>query len=278
MRVIQAGQGLPLVLLPGIQGRWEYQQPCRDALARSFNVLTFSLCGEPGAAPMDEATGLDTDVRQIEAAMSLSGVSRAIVCGISFGGLPALRFAATRPDQTAALILASTPGPAWQLRARHRVYARAPWIFGPLFLVESPLRLRQELAVTFPGRRDRLRFLRWQLATLSRAPVSPKRMAARAALIPGAGLAEDCARITAPTLLVTGESELDHVVPIASTLGIKALIAGAEHRTISGTGHLGSVTRPDEFARVIREFVASRSAAASSQGYIEGLRRAPAAG
>jgi pimeloyl-ACP methyl ester carboxylesterase len=271
MRVIKAGQGPPLVLVPGIQGRWEYQRPCRDALGASFSVLTFALSGEPGAPPMEEAAGLDNDVRQVETAMSEAGVGSAVVLGISFGGLSAIRFAAAHPHRTAALILASTPGPHWRLRARHQVYARAPWIFGPLFLAESPFRLHQELLTTFPSRRDRWRFLRWQLATLGRAPVSPRRMAARAALIPAAGLPEDCARITARTLLVTGEPALDHVVPVESTLGIKALIAHAEHRTLARTGHLGSVTRPNEFARLIRDFVAASGRVADPP------RRAPEA-
>ena len=50
------------------------------------------------------------------------------------------------PEGTRALVLASTPGPGWRLSARHDVYARWPLIFGPLFVVETPWRLRAELA------------------------------------------------------------------------------------------------------------------------------------
>ena len=48
MRIIERGSGTPIVVVPGVQGRWEYFAPAIDALARSFRVVTFSLCGELG--------------------------------------------------------------------------------------------------------------------------------------------------------------------------------------------------------------------------------------
>ncbi len=260
MPFVNVGSGPPIVLVPGIQGRWEYLQPCIEALARSFQVLTFPLRGEPGSdAPFDPALGVDNYTPQIEAVLNLAGIRRATICGVSFGGLPALRFAATRPDRTAALVLASTPGPNWHLRARHRVYAHAPWFFGALFLAESPFRLRRELVATFPDVKARLRFTRWQLGTLLRAPVSPNRMAARAALIPGETLSNDCTKIAAPTLVITGERELDRVVPVDSTMALQPLIAGAQHQTVRATGHLGSITMPETFSDLVRSFLEGRS-------------------
>ena len=37
------GDGPTLVLVPGLQGRWEYVRPAVEALARYFTVVTFSL-------------------------------------------------------------------------------------------------------------------------------------------------------------------------------------------------------------------------------------------
>ncbi|PYR01316.1 MAG: alpha/beta hydrolase, partial [Acidobacteria bacterium] len=36
MQIIEYGGGDPLVLIPGIQGRWEYMRPAIEALAASF--------------------------------------------------------------------------------------------------------------------------------------------------------------------------------------------------------------------------------------------------
>jgi pimeloyl-ACP methyl ester carboxylesterase len=254
--IVDVGHGPPLVLIPGIQGRWEYLRPAIDALAHCFRVLTFPLCGERGCnLRFDPALGLDNDARQVLALLDARGIERATICGISFGGLAALRFVATHPERSTALILVSTPGPGWHLRARHRVYARVPWLFGPLFLVESPLRLRREVAAALPRGSDRSRFVRWQLATLARAPVSPARMAARAQLIMNADIVSDCSRVTTATLVVTGEPALDRVVPVDGTLAYVPLIAGARHETLARTGHLGSITTPGAFADLVREFV-----------------------
>jgi len=77
--------------------------------------------------------------------MTEARLERATICGVSFGGLIAVRFAASFPSRCEALILASTPKPRLRLRPRHQTYLRAPWIFGPIFLAETPFRLRPEI-------------------------------------------------------------------------------------------------------------------------------------
>ena len=48
--MVDIGSGSPLVLVPGIQGRWEWMRPAVDALARRLRVLTFTLAGERTSA------------------------------------------------------------------------------------------------------------------------------------------------------------------------------------------------------------------------------------
>ena len=68
-------------------------------------------------------------------------------------------------------------------------------------------------------------------------------------------IAAECAHITAPTLIVTGEATLDRVVPQASTLDYLNLIRGSRHVVLEHTGHIGLVSRPDAFARLVEEFM-----------------------
>ena len=258
MRVVEQGNGPVLVLIPGIQGRWEYTRPTVDALSSACHVITFPLCDEPSADFQAGAgRGFDCYVEQVRAAIDRCGVDRAIVCGISFGGLIALRFAATHGARVRGLVLASTPGPGWHLRRRHEFYARLPYLLGPLFLAESPWRLRRELATALPGIPARLRFARLQLGTLLSAPLSLGRMAGRARMVASIDRFADCARITAPTLVVTGERALDHVVPVDGSDGYVSLIRGARGAVLERTGHLGWITRPDRFAAIVREFAAA---------------------
>jgi len=271
MRIVEQGTGPALVMIPGIQGRWEYLRPAVDALSSAFRVITFPLSDEPSAAcRFDPARGFQDYVEQVREALDRSGIERAIVCGISFGGLIALRFAGAHPDRTAGLVLASTPGPGWHLRKRHEVYAQWPFLLGPLFVAETPARLRRELAAALPERSARWRFAVSQVGTLARAPLSLPRMARRARLIATIDTVDVCARITAPTLVVTGERGLDYVVSVDTSTGYLSLIAGARGVVLERTGHLGTITRPHDFAAVVREF-----ARRCVNGQPEAGRRAP---
>jgi pimeloyl-ACP methyl ester carboxylesterase len=258
MQVIERGHGVPLVLVPGIQGRWEYMRPTVEALAKAFRVITFSLRGEPTSGlPFDGAHGLDPFADQVSAALDTCGIEKAVICGVSFGGLVALRFAARTAGRTSALVLASTPGPDWHLRSRHDTYARFPWIFGPLFLAESPFRLRKEMAIAVPAIGARLRVMGTGLCTLVSAPLSLSRFAERARLMPTQDRRADAAAVRSPTLIIHGEAELDHVVPPEGSAEYVTLIRGARSMTFEQTGHLGTITRPQEFTRLVRQFVES---------------------
>src|SRR6478672_11370352 len=115
MPIIDRGSGPPLVLIPGLQGRWEYMRPAVEALSASFRVITFSLAG----------ADLDGLVQQATDALDRAEIDRATICGVSFGGLVAVRFAARQAPRCSALVLASPPRPALQLRRRHQVYLKA---------------------------------------------------------------------------------------------------------------------------------------------------------
>jgi pimeloyl-ACP methyl ester carboxylesterase len=143
------------------------------------------------------------------------------------------------------------------------MYLRAPWIFGPLFIAETPWRLRHEVRVAIPDARARRRFAFEALRTLLTARLSLSRMAARARVVAQPGLESDCAAVTAPTLVLTGEAHLDYVVPVEGAAEYQRLIAHARRAVLPSTGHLGSITRPHEFASLVRNFVeGSRDAAA----------------
>jgi len=262
--IVDRGEGPPLVLVPGIQGRWEYVVPAVEALSSRFRVVTFPLDMGSPAGP----AGIEFEIERLKECLDACRIERAIVCGISYGGAVATCFAATHPARTAALVVASAPGIGWHLRARHRVYARWPRVFGPLFLAETPFRVRPELAATFPDRRERWKFIRWQLRTLRRAPFSMQRMAERALSLAAHDLAADCRRVAVDTLVVSGEPSLDKVVPVESTAIYAKVIAGARSAMLERTGHLGTITRPDLFAAEVASFV---------HGTRADLRAAPAA-
>ena len=253
--MIDKGSGPAVVLIPGMQGRWEWMAPAVDALAMRCRVVTYSLCGEPGSEwDLDPAIGFDNLTRQLEETLNRAGVDRAVLCGVSFGGLVALRFAAEHPERTAGLALVSTPGPSWRADARVRRHVRWPRLLAPWFVVTSPLRLMPEIAATFGhGARAATFFVRHS-ARVAAAPLAPTRTAERVRMLMALSPAADCVRVGAPTLVVTGEPALDRVVPADGTREYVRAIPGAEHVVLERTGHIGLVTRPERFAAIIGGF------------------------
>ena len=258
MRIVDKGSGTPLVLIPGIQGRWEYLRGAVDELSTRHRVLTCSL---PDDRPFlrQYANPLDGFVRNLQLMLDQRRIERAVVCGVSFGGRIALRFATQHPERAMSLVLVSTPGPRWHLRESHRRFAQSPWLSFPAFLAGASDRLRREIRFALPRQSDRVRFLMKMASLAVTAPSSPARMAARALMIDGAGSVEDCRLVSCPTLVLNGERELDHVVPVDGSSEYAALIAHASSATLHGTGHQGPLLRPVEFARLITDFVVSTS-------------------
>lgn len=254
--IIDRGHGVPIVIIPGIQGRWEYMRPAIEALEESFRIITFALAGErKSRRRFDPERGLDNFVDQIDEVLDQRGLTSAVICGVSFGGVVALRYAAERPERTKALLLVSTPGPDFQLRPRHHLYARLPWLFGPAFLAEIPVRVAPELERALPNTGERLRFSWRQVRTFFRAPMSVSRMAERGALIQSTSRQQDCARVLAPTLVVAGEPSLDRIVPPEGTAAYVRMISGARSARIENSGHLGYITRPAAFHAIVAGFL-----------------------
>ena len=263
--MIDVGSGPPLVLVPGVQGRWEWLRPTVEALAGHCRVVTASLPGDAGGLrEVDPEAGFETFVDWVDELLDRAGVARAAICGVSYGGWIALHYAARRPARVASLTLSSPPAPDWRPPCRVERYLRAPRLMAPVFALSSPLRLYPEIAVAIPDLGARLAFGWRHLRRVTGHPFVAARMAERVRLLEGVDFVADCRRVAAPTQVVTGEARLDRVVPVAGSLEYLDAIAGARHTRLSGTGHIGLVTQPERFAAAVGAFVVAHAAPAST--------------
>ena len=253
--IVDKGTGTPIVLIPGLQGRWEWMRPTVDALAKHHRVITFSLCDERTSRfPCDPEKGFDNYLQQVDLALDRAGVEEAVIAGVSYGGLIASEFASRHPQRVAGLVLASALHRTWQPDPRQQRYLNAPLLMSPWFVATAPSRLRAEIVAALPNLADRLRFSAWHGARAVLSPTTPSRMARRIAWARSHHFASPHS-VKAPTLVVTGEPILDRVLPVDVTRRYLDDLDSARHVVLEHTGHLGSVTRPGDFADVLGRFM-----------------------
>lgn len=253
--MIDRGDGIPIVLIPGIQGRWEWMRPAVTALAKHHRVISFSLCDERSSPfPCDPDKAFENYISQVEIALDRACLERAVIAGVSYGGLIATEFAARHPERVSALVLANALHTSWHPDPVQQSYLGSPIRSVPKFLAGAAGRARAELLAALPTFAERVRFMLVQGARVVLAPGSPAKMARRVAWAQAHRFA-DAHVVHAPALLVTGEPGLDQVVPVDVTRRYLNDFARAEHVVLERTGHNGLVTRPDAFAGVLERFV-----------------------
>jgi pimeloyl-ACP methyl ester carboxylesterase len=254
--MMDEGTGPPVIVIPGIQGRWEWMVPALRELRRSCRAISYSLCGDSGSGiERDPELGFENYLRQLDIVFERTGVSRAALCGVSYGGFIALRYAATRPERVSALVLVSAPAPGWQPSPRQQRFLAKPRLRAPIFMLTAPARLWREIRSAIPSLGASVYFVLTYGARVLMAPLSPSRAAARVADQQAVDFTGDGARVQAPTLVVTGEDSLDHVVPPSVSRWYLSLIPGARYTKLDGTGHIGMITQPVRFAHIVSDFV-----------------------
>jgi 3-oxoadipate enol-lactonase len=260
--MITRGIGYPVVIIPGIQGRWEWMSPTVQALQAGHRVITFSLQEvRPGIDPEGEFPAW---TRAIDKVLDSVHERQVSLIGISFGGLIAARYAARRPERVTSLIIASAPAPGWRPGADDRFCMNLPYLSLPYFGARALVRLMPELMEARESWPLRLRLLMDHARRVGTARLEPRLMAHWVREFLRYDMTEDCELIRAPTLIVTGESRLDRVVPVYETKRYLKMIKGSTHQILANTGHLGPVTKPYRFAEMAGQFIYAAQSAARS--------------
>jgi 3-oxoadipate enol-lactonase len=258
--MFDAGEGTAVIVIPGVQGRWEWMSPGLRALARRCRTISYTLAGDFGSGmKFDRTAGFDSFVRQLDEIFERTGLQRAAICGVSFGGFIALRYAAVRPERVSSLILVSAPAPGWTPSDRQARHVSRPWLSAPAFVLAAPFRIWPEIRMAFGSAVAASLFMARHALRVLAAPVLPSSMAAKVRVQQALDFQPDCARVKAPTLVITGEDGTDTVVPTEVTRRFQQLIPGARFERLERSGHIGIITRPERFADIVSGFVHAHS-------------------
>jgi 3-oxoadipate enol-lactonase len=243
-----------IVLLHGLLfdgGMWRKQVEPLSALGRVI-VIDGPGHGKSEAPPRftleDHADALSID------AFGELGIKKAILVGLSWGGMVAMRAAIQHPMQVGALALIDTSAEAETLqhKVKYRTFialARryglprwfaerelAPLMFGPKTLAERG----PELITTFTR-------------TVNGFPRDGLARAALAVVVHRKDVTPKLRGIAAPTLVVCGRE--DRTTPPSKSQALSAKIRDARLEWIMDSGHMTAIERPSELNALVVPFV-----------------------
>ncbi len=241
------GEGPPLVLVPGLAGGFELLGPLARLLALRFRVISYQLRGEDDCFALRQRFGLQDLVEDLAEFLDWHYLERPILCGVSFGGVLALEFAARFPSRLRALVVQGA-GARFERSLLQQVagvvLSRYP------LPADNPF-INQFFNLLFGGRQKPGPL--FEFVTRRCWQTDQSVMAHRFRLVEGFDIEERLERIAAPTLVMTGDRDL-----LVSDGSLKALCRGirrCEQARVAGCGHLAFVTRPQRIASEIHRFL-----------------------
>jgi len=234
--------GVPVVFLHGVGSDKSVWNPQLDHFSRVCRSIAFDYpgYGESGEAP-DEATR-DDYAAAVIAAMDAMEVGSAHICGLSLGGVVAIAMHALAPDRCTSLILADTFAVHPEGRA---IYERSIAASGDLRTM-AETRVDVLLAQPAdPAVRNEV------VETMARIDPAAYRTGAAAVWL--ADQRDRAAAIGVPTLVACGEE--DKITPPSLSHELVEMIPGARYAGIARSGHISNLEQPEEFNRIVEEFI-----------------------
>jgi 4,5:9,10-diseco-3-hydroxy-5,9,17-trioxoandrosta-1(10),2-diene-4-oate hydrolase len=257
------GDGPALLLVHGLACSAEFWQRNVGPLAEEHRVYALDL---PGFGLSDKTVGdfsLEYAARSLKAFMDAVGVERATLAGNSMGGVLCAQFVVQFPERAGGLILVGSAGFGRELNPFLRTWSVA--VVGDLVF-----RVYQ---MAFPALK------RWVFCDAN--SIGGEWVEGAAAMLRMPGVRENTLRVaqmgidlhgqreemfrhlhtglssvTAPTLIIWGDHDV--AVPVAHAYVAERLIPHAEVRIMKRCGHTPQVERPEEFNKLVLDFLRER--------------------
>jgi 3-oxoadipate enol-lactonase len=248
----------PIILLHGLLfdgGMWRAQVEPLAALGR---VIVIDGPGHGRSESPPRFTLEDhADALAIDAFGELK-IRKAIMVGLSWGGMVSMRAAIAHPMQIHAMALLDTSAEAESLRVKvrnrafiafARRYGMPPWfvdaevapeMFGPKTIRERP-----ELVASFTR-------------TVNGYPRDGMSRAALAVIVHRSDVTPKLRAVAAPTLVICGRD--DRATPPPKSEALAAKIHGAKLEWIEGAGHMSALEQPAAVNRVLVPFIEAQLA------------------
>jgi pimeloyl-ACP methyl ester carboxylesterase len=246
IRVLEAGKGAPLLFLHGAGGLFP-DNPFLDQLAERYHVYApeFPGYGESnGEELLDDM--LDFALHGWDVVQAL-GLQRPHLVGHSMGGMIAAEMACITPNDLSKLVLVNAAGLWIPEHPLPDLFALLPFEFAQL-LFHDPV----AGAALLTGGLDFSNVdavAEFYIGNARRMGMAGKILFP----IPNRQVAKRLYRLTAPTLVLWGRSDV--LIPPVYAEKWKQLIAGARLQFIDGAAHMVPYEQPAAFCAAVKEFL-----------------------
>ncbi len=247
-----SGKGPDVVLLHPFPSNHDFWRPVIERLESKYRVITPDLRGLGESESGDGPVTMAQHAIDLERICVDAGVAKAIFVGCSIGGYLLFEYWRRFRARFRALVLCDTKAEAdddaakqTRERAAEEVMLRGPELF---------LQLTLPKLVGSTTQRNRPDVFAAARATCLRATAK-----GIAAVQRGMAVRPDStktlATIDVPTLVICGDEDVP--TPPAVMQAMSKNIAGSRFEVIPAAGHFAALERPEEFVRILRQFLES---------------------
>jgi pimeloyl-ACP methyl ester carboxylesterase len=245
------GQGHPLIILHGLFGSLENWRTLSKTFSQSFQVFALDQRNH-GRSPHSDVFNYRVMAEDLAEFLQQQDLSSAYLLGHSMGGKTAMQFAVTYPDRVDKLVVVDI-APKVYPPGHNEIFA------GLYALDLQTLRTRQEAAALLAEKISEVSVRQFLLKNLERETSGAFRWRINLDAIHNnydeilKGL-ETNRQFEKPTLFVKGGSS--GYIQEGDAASIKAVFPQSQIIAIPGAGHWVHAEAPQEFVRVVLEFLA----------------------
>jgi len=254
-----AGTGHPLTLIHGMlldRRSWDDQF---DVFARQYQVVRYDMQGW-GESAQEQAESAFSPRQDLLSLLDYLNIQQTYLLGLSGGGEIALDFTLEHPNTVDALILVASGLSGVPMPLTETVQAFIGQYYGALQQKDIPSAVNATVRMMVDGPRRTPEQVnvkaRSRITTMLTQHIQRHGdfLAHQQHMLPlELSAIKRLAEVNVPTLIVVGDEDMSHVLEMADTL--ESGIVHAKKVVIAGTAHHPNMEKPEEFNRVVLEFL-----------------------
>ena len=221
-----------------------------EALPKEFTGIAVDIRGHGLTTSGHGFFSIDVFAKDIRVFFEKLKLDQAILCGSSMGGYIALRAYQLFPDKIAGLILADTHSKADTNQVKQKRFdsiqavlnhGRRPFSIGFVENVFSAVSIRENP--------EAVEYIKSAIRRNSVTSICSTLLA----LASRTDTSDTLSDIDIPVLLIRGSE--DRITSLQDMRDLESAIPNAQFKEIDGCGHLPNLEVPDEFNRIMKEFL-----------------------